>query len=335
MHRTSVEFSPWAVPRSVPGRTARLARVSIVFLVAVATACDQSPRVATTDSLLNRDLTLAAASGTPALTPGLSDTAIAEPTNVPVSRLPSPTASAAPASPPVAASAKAVVPPPRVVPQRTSQTAPVARSQPVEPEVTPAPVTRGNDSVSGAGATGGGTPAGSGTTRRALGSGTRLTSRTNAEICSLANRPGDRLVATLSADVASADGGKLAAGTPVLIEMSAPATDGTFAFRVKSVQVNGVLVPVEGTVAVAGETTERQVSKGGDKGKVVGGAIAGAIIGRVLGGGTKGAIIGAAGGAAAGTAAAARNTVAEQCLPAGATVTITLTAPLVLSEGVP
>jgi len=132
----------------------------------------------------------------------------------------------------------------------------------------------------------------------------------------------------------ASDGSRLAAGTPILIEMAAPATPGDFAFHVKAVQVDGVLIPVQGTVTIEGVTSERRVSKGGDQGKVITGAIAGAILGRVLGGGTKGAVIGAAGGAAAGTVAAARNSVAERCLPAGATVTVTLSAPLVLSPGV-
>ena len=117
--------------------------------------------------------------------------------------------------------------------------------------------------------------------------------------------------------------------------MSTPATPGDFAFRVKAVQVDGVLIPIDGTVQVEGETTERRVSKGGDQGKVIGGAIAGAILGRVLGGGAKGTVIGAAGGAAAGTIAASRNSVTEKCLPAGATLTVTLSAPLVLSPGTP
>jgi hypothetical protein len=147
----------------------------------------------------------------------------------------------------------------------------------------------------------------------------------------LANRPGDRIVAQLAEPVNGPDGVTLPAGTPLLVEMTQPAVDGSFVFRVRSVQVNGELVPVQGTVRVGDNVavTERQVSKGGDKGKVITGAIIGAIAGRVLGGGTRGAVIGAAGGAAAGTIAAARNTQTERCLPAGATLTVTLSAPLV------
>jgi len=166
---------------------------------------------------------------------------------------------------------------------------------------------------------------------RGLAAGTSLSGKTNAAICSLANRPGDRIVAELAEPVNGPDGAILPAGTPILVEMAPPATDGSFAFRVRSVQVNGELVPVQGTVRVGDDVaiTERQVSKGGDKGKVITGAIIGAIAGRVLGGGTRGAVIGAAGGAAAGTIAAARNSQPERCLPAGATLFVTLSAPLI------
>ena len=138
-------------------------------------------------------------------------------------------------------------------------------------------------------------------------------------------------MAELEAPVNGPDGVTLPAGTPILVEMTPPDADGRFAFRVRSVQVNGELVPVQGTVRVSDDVavTERQVSKGGDKGKVVTGALIGAIAGRILGGGTRGAVIGAAGGAAAGTIAAARNSQTERCLPAGATLSITLSAPLV------
>ncbi len=138
-------------------------------------------------------------------------------------------------------------------------------------------------------------------------------------------------MAELTVPVSGPDGATLPAGTPILVEMAQPAPDGSFAFRVRSVQVNGQLVPVQGTVRVGDDAAmnARQVSKGGDKGKVITGAILGAIAGRVLGGGTRGTVIGAAGGAAAGTIAAARNSQTEQCLAAGATLFVTLSAPLV------
>jgi hypothetical protein len=308
--------------------TNRAMKVWVAGLAAamvVTTGCDRPKRSASTDSLLARDLTLAAAAAPPQVLPSLGDTAAnpasvspaAQPAARPTPTVPRPRADAAPVR-------ARVRPRPAPVEQAPVETAPQT------PTPTPSPADAGAAPV--ANSPGGGT-AGAG--RGAIGSGTRLIGRTNAEICSLANRPGDRMVATLSADVVASDGSRLAAGTPILIEMAAAATPGDFAFRVKSVQVDGVLVPVDGTVSVEGATTERRVSKGGDKGKVVGGAIAGAILGRVLGGGTRGTVIGAAGGAAAGTIAAARNTVSEKCLPAGATLTVTLSAPLVLSPGAP
>jgi hypothetical protein len=167
--------------------------------------------------------------------------------------------------------------------------------------------------------------------RRGLGAGVVLAGATNAEICTLANRPGDRFVVSLAQSVSGPDGASLPAGTPVLVELGQPGPNGEFAFRLKGVQLNGEFIPAEGGVQVADATvTERSISKGGDKGKVITGAIAGAILGRVLGGSTKGAVIGAAGGAAAGTVAAARNTTKERCLPAGTTLTATLSSTMLL-----
>ena len=185
---------------------------------------------------------------------------------------------------------------------------------------------------SAAGAAAAGTGAG---ISRSIGTGATLVGRTDAQICSIANRPGDRFVATLTEPVTGPNGARIPAGTPILVEMATPTGNGPFAFRVKAVQVDGTLIPIEGVVRAEGTPTERRVSKGGDKGKVVAGAVAGAILGRVLGGGAKGTVIGAAGGAAAGTIAAARNSVTEYCLPAGATLTVTLSAPLILTQGVP
>ncbi len=132
------------------------------------------------------------------------------------------------------------------------------------------------------------------------------------------------------------NGAVLEAGTPVLIELASAESNGAFTFRLRGVQVHGDFVPAEGAVSVGdATTTERSVSGGNDKGKVITGAVAGAILGRILGGGAKGAVIGAAGGAAAGTVAAQRSRVAERCLAAGATISVTLSAPLVLPVSTP
>lgn len=169
-----------------------------------------------------------------------------------------------------------------------------------------------------------------------LPSGTTLSGATGAEICSLANRTGDRFVVSLAQTVSGPAGSLLPAGTPVLVELAPPGPNGEFVFRLKGIQLNGTFIPADGSVQVADATiTERSVSKGGDKGKVITGAVAGAILGRILGGSTKGAVIGAAGGAAAGTVAAARNSVKERCLPAGTMLSATLSSPLLLGNRTP
>lgn len=286
-----------------------------IMVLAVA-ACDQGAPRADADSSLSRDLTLATAAAPTGFTPSLADTAVTtrSASSSQPSRTPSPPAVAPVVTPKAPVRAPLALPP-----------SPSVRPPASEPAPTVAPT--GAPPVAEGGA--------KGTARRAIGSGSVLDGRTSSEVCSLANKPGDRLVAALHADVVATDGTRLPAGTPILVEMATPGKNETFAFRVKAVQVAGVLIPIEGTVEIQGDQRERQVSKGGDRSKVIGGAVAGAILGRVLGGGTKGTIIGAAGGAAAGTMAAARNTVTEQCLPSGATLTVTLTAPLVLTEGVP
>ncbi|MCP6769021.1 hypothetical protein NL529_29670, partial [Klebsiella pneumoniae] len=71
--------------------------------------------------------------------------------------------------------------------------------------------------VASAGATGAvatGNPSAGGSSK-SIGAGTAFTATTGAELCSLANRPGDKIVATLTADVTGPDGARLPAGTPV------------------------------------------------------------------------------------------------------------------------
>lgn len=171
---------------------------------------------------------------------------------------------------------------------------------------------------------------------RTVPAGTLLRGETSAEICTMANRPGDRFVISLASTVSAKDGSVLPAGTPVLVELARPSLESEFAFRLKGVQLGGEFIPAEGSVDIDNaRVTGRSVSEGGDQGKVVTGAVIGAIIGKVFGGGARGAVIGAAGGAAAGTAAAARNTVKEHCLAAGTLLSARLSSGLVLPRHTP
>jgi len=315
-------------------RTAHPVRFFLASLAAAAvTGCADSSnaRQAVVDSLLARDLTLASASAPPTGGFILGDTAAASIKGAAVeSAVP---AVARPATIPrqQVASRAARSPSPQRAPNQTpelrqnSSTTGAQTKDSIQNEQRSQPTTPAAGRAPGTPATSPGA---------AIASGTVLAGSTTQEICSIANRPGDRFVATLDNAVTGPGGSSLPAGTPILVQMVA-APDGQFDFRVLSVQVKGELIPIEGTVATDGATTSRRVAKGGDKGKVVGGAVAGAILGTIIGGDKKGAVIGAAGGVAAGTIAASRNSTVEHCLPKGVRLTVTLSSPLVLASGSP
>lgn len=327
-HHAANPAGPSVRPVPLHQRRARGAAVAIAMLFGMAACGDGGDaRTASVDSALERDLTLAA-SATGAVS--LGDTAVTAPV------APAPTPATAPALPPSTPPAPAPTtrpapgPAARTVPPR--QDPPVVTTPPAAAPVTATPVTAAPTSTA-MGEAAPAAPAGPVDRGRMLGAGSVLAGQTNAAICSIAQRPGDRFVVSLGREVGNADGGQLPAGTPVLVELARVDTaSGEFAFRLRGVQVNGEFVAAEGTVRVLdANVTERKVSKGGsDQGRVMTGAVIGSILGRVLGGGARGAVIGAAGGAAAGTVAAARNTTIERCLAAGATLSATLNAPLVL-----
>ncbi len=278
-------------------------------------ACDRAPeRASVADSLLARDLTLAASASVTRAAPLLGDTArLAEP---PVSRpvAAEPLRASRPGTQPVARSAPRPAPP---------APAPAVDAPVPQPSVVPTP-----EPLAAAAGTGI-------APLREIGFGTVIAGQSTGTICALANRPGDRLVIKTTADAFGSNGARLPAGSQIVVEMTQPEAGAEFSFRAISVQVDSALLPVFGTVRIDGTPTERRVSTGNDKSSVLGNAVKGAILGRILGGGAKGAIIGAAGGVAVGTATARRNSVAERCLPSGLAVSVVLSAPLILGSGAP
>lgn len=334
MRRTFVSFESLAgTPRGGVSSIRRW-RVSVAVLCMVAAAgCSRDKaNLASRDSALDRDLTLATAApaGQPLSVSG--DTALG---GTGVSSPPSPTPDPQGDKPPKAPGKMPATAPSTRPASKPNQPAPVPTRTPAPPSATaavPAPptTTAPIPSPDPAGASGGLTGSAAGPAPKSIPAGTALVAKTTAQLCSLANRPGDKLVANLNEELVMPDGARLPAGTPVLVEMAEAEPPADFAFRVRGVQVDGKLIPVSGTVASTSATTDHRVSKGGDKGKVATGAVVGAILGRVLGGGTRGTVIGAAGGAAAGTIMAGRNSTVEHCLPAGAMIIVTLANPLVL-----
>lgn len=334
MRRTFASFESFAGTRRSGVSTVGRWRVGAAVLCMVAAAgCSRDKAdIASRDSALDRDLTLATAApaGRPLAMAG--DTALGgNGVSSPPSPKPEATANTPakePAREPASAPAKRPAPKPnQPAPAPTRNPAPPIATAPVPaPRASTAPIPAPDPAP----ASGGDKSNGAGPAPKSIPAGTALVAKTTAQLCSMANRPGDKIVANLNEELVMPDGARLPAGTPVLVEMAEAEPPADFAFRVRGVQVDGKLIPVSGTVASTSATTDHRVSKGGDKGKVATGAVVGAILGRVLGGGTRGTVIGAAGGAAAGTIMAARNSTVEHCLPAGAMITVTLANPLVL-----
>ncbi len=302
--------------------------VAAAVLAACTTGTDDPPPL---DASLTRDLSLASAEAR-VQPSAFGDTAAGAPA----------AATSESASAPAASSASGRTPAPR--PQPEARPAPSRRAPPVTrvptaaptPAPTPTPAaevapTPAPDASAGpTGSEPAPTPATK--SRTLLAAGTELVGATGTRVCNTTNRPGDRVVMRLSSEVTGPDGTRLAAGTPVLLELAA-ATDSVLTFRVKSVSLDGELYPMTGSATVESEMEGSRVAGGSDKKKVIGGAIAGAILGQVLGRNTKGTVIGAAGGAAAGAVLAARSGSTEQCLAAGSTVRVVVLEPVVTTTG--
>lgn len=168
--------------------------------------------------------------------------------------------------------------------------------------------------------------------------GTSFGLTTKSPICTT-NLPGDKIVATLTEPVRGENGAFMPAGTTVVLEV-ASVTPGDrpesaqISLRVRSIDLNEQLIPVQGDVAILSELERRELprDKGSDRRKVVGGAVAGAVLGQIMGRDTKSTVIGAAAGAAAGTAAAVASRKYDACLPAGSTVRVTTSQQITLGD---
>jgi hypothetical protein len=170
-----------------------------------------------------------------------------------------------------------------------------------------------------------------------VGAGAVLRLTSGARICTRSNLGGDKIVATVQEPVSGTNGAVIPAGSKVVLEVASISGGDTpsathIAFRARSVAVGDASYPATGD-AVSTDSLERTKVPGQktDTKKVIGGAIAGAILGHAVGKDAKGTIIGAAAGAAAGKAADVATQKYQACLPAGATIRLTLAEPLVMA----
>ncbi|HTK48241.1 MAG TPA: hypothetical protein VL328_09715 [Gemmatimonadaceae bacterium] len=286
---------------------APFAIVAALSLAACTVSDSKSDTSLAKDTALNRDLQLAGRDT--AAQPQLND--------VP----------ATPAQPEAEAPAPA---PARSTPRpATSRPAPKPATRPATPTTTTTAsgntVTRnsgGNAAANGGGAVG------------TIPSGTDLSLRSNARVCTNTYKVGQTFTASLANAVTGTNGATIPAGADVTLEVtnlkrSENANDKiVMEFAVRSVSFGGKSYALSGTVANADVERVRNQPKSKDTQKVVGGAVVGAIAGQILGKSTKSTIIGAAAGAAAGAGAAAATANYEGCVPDGGAISVSLTAPV-------
>lgn len=296
---------------------APLALFTVLAFAACTVSEKKSDTALATDTALNTDLALAG-----------RDTA-AQPALKDVPATPAARATPAPTPPPM----------------RTSN--PPAKARPAAPTVTPksapAPTTTASTTTAPTTTASGNTvtknPTGSASSSAggAVGvipSGTSLSLRSNARVCTNTYTPGQTFTATVANAAIGSNGATIPAGATVSLvvtslKRSENATDKiVMEFAVKSVSFGGRTYPVSATVADAQIDRIRNEPKSKDVQKVVGGAIVGAIAGQILGKSTKSTIIGAGAGAAAGAGVAAGTANYEGCVPDGGNIAVTLNGPV-------
>ena len=170
---------------------------------------------------------------------------------------------------------------------------------------------------------------------REIGSGTGIVMTSGGRVCTETNRPGDKIVATVDSPVNGINGALIPAGSKVVLEVASvtPGDQAQILFRVRALYVNDSSYSIAGNVSPSTPLERVKIANpdaNADKKKVIGGAIAGAILGQIIGHNTKGTVIGAATGAAAGAVAAKATQKYESCLPAGASLHMTLAQGLVM-----
>ena len=276
-----------------------MTRAVVTLLALAVVACTRGDSRATADSTLARDLAMV---GQAPADPQFNDTALATQ-----------------AKQPAASSPRTRVP----APPRDSVTPRTTHTVPETPAPAPVPTP---------------TPASAPAPFRGIPAGTTFALATKSAICTT-NLPGDKITATITADVAGENGAMIPAGSTVVLEVT-QVTPGdtpqaaTITLRIRSVIVNDQPVTVPSDISVTSPLERHTMprDKGADRKKVIGGVVAGAIVGQILGKDTKSTVTGAVVGGAAGAAAAATmGTKYDACLPAGGTLRATTREPVPLT----
>jgi len=224
--------------------------------------------------------------------------------------------------------------PPASTPMRTATreparttTKPKPTPKPAGPEVTASGNTVTRNTGTSAAAAGGGSVG-------TIASGTSLSLKSNARVCTNTYTVGQTFTASLANAVSGTNGATIPAGADVTLEVTSLKRSENvndkivMEFAVKSVSFGGKTYALSGTVANADIERVRNQPKSKDAQKVATGAVVGAIAGQIFGKSTKSTIIGAAAGAAAGAGVAAGTSNYEGCVPEGGAIAVDLSAPL-------
>ncbi|MGH7670965.1 MAG: YMGG-like glycine zipper-containing protein [Gemmatimonadaceae bacterium] len=290
--------------------------LALVATLAALSACTERRTAERADSDLSHDLALA---NQAAAQPALQDTVVAPAPEPQRQQPPAPAPRREPRSPQR-----------QPVPVLTPETSVAPVSQP-----TTTPVVQQPDSSAAAAAAAAAMPA---PAQKLVGAGTGIALSSGMSVCTNTNKVGDKLVATVTSPVDGEGGASIPAGSRLVLEVAqvtpgGTASDSSIVFRPITIYVDGTSYPISGTIASTTALQQTEVPSTGpsDKEKVAGGAVVGAILGQIFGHNTKSTVIGAAAGAATGAVVAHAQKNYQTCLPEGASLMLTLGAPLVLN----
>jgi len=169
--------------------------------------------------------------------------------------------------------------------------------------------------------------------------GTSIEATMQDTLSSEHGRAGQTVTAIVSRDVM--DGGTVVipAGAPLTLTIAQIQTaanssdsDGTLVLAVTSVSVRGSSYPLSAELESVPHLLVGRGVTLGSAGKVAAGAVLGTIAGRVIGRNTRGAVIGGAVGAGAGVIIAAHTQDRDVVIPAGTTIVMALTQPLLVNR---
>ena len=171
---------------------------------------------------------------------------------------------------------------------------------------------------------------------RAVPAGTSMTFSVDEQVSTETHTRGDAFSATLRSSVAySGGGGQITEGTQsrwIVREASTEGDQTLLAVELESIPVDGTRIPVVGHVTQADINTDRGDTDTETGAKIAIGTAVGALIGQVVWSDTRSTLIGAGAGAAVGTAVALSARGGKAVLPAGSSITVQLTEPLVVSD---